>query len=102
MRPFYLFSLARSLACFQLLDARGVRQVLDVLTTSRKAVIAHHSMLDLLHVYDAFVGDTATLTLARFRQRLPKHLPLLFDTKVCVLEKTTNRLFAFDHKLSSF
>jgi hypothetical protein len=63
-------------------DARGVRQVLDILTASRKAVIAHHSLLDLLHVYDAFVGDIAGMSFAQFKQRLPRHLPLLFDTKV--------------------
>jgi hypothetical protein len=64
------------------MDARGVRRVIDALSASGKAIVGHNSLLDMLHITNAFIGPVASLQFSDFCDRVNRHLPLFFDTKV--------------------
>ncbi len=59
-----------------------MRRVIDALSASGKAIVGHNSLLDMLHITNAFIGPVASLQFSDFCDRVNRHLPLFFDTKV--------------------
>jgi poly(A)-specific ribonuclease len=64
-------------------QAVGFRRVIQVLAESKKPLIVHNGMLDLIHVTTKFCkGGAACTNAAQWKQVVQESFPFVFDTKV--------------------
>lgn len=63
-----------------ILDQIGVRRVFDALVKAQKPLIGHNMLLDVCHIYDAFIGPLPVSAEA-FRAEMHACFPVIFDTK---------------------
>jgi len=61
----------------------------QTLIDSRKPIIVHHGLFDLLFVYDAFIGKLPN-SLEQFTAELHRTFPLIYDTK-WIFDRTSDR-----------
>ncbi|KAI8825287.1 ribonuclease H-like domain-containing protein [Fimicolochytrium jonesii] len=64
----------------ELAELVGFRKVLDLISKSRKPVVGHNMMLDLLHTFQSFHKNLPE-DVADFRKDLSELFPIIYDTK---------------------
>ncbi|KAG2242397.1 hypothetical protein Bca4012_063580 [Brassica carinata] len=64
-------------------SAIGFRHVIDLLSSEKKLVVGHNSILDIAHVYSKFVGPMPS-TAEEFVASIRDHFPYIVDTKILV------------------
>jgi len=64
----------------QLLNAVGFRSIIDYISNSRKLILGHNMLLDLLHTYGRFVKPLPN-TLSEFKTNIHSTFPNILDTK---------------------
>lgn len=64
-------------------SAIGFRQVIDLLSSEKKLIVGHNSILDIAHVYSKFVGPLPS-TAEEFVASIRDHFPHIVDTKILV------------------
>lgn len=64
-------------------SAIGFRQVIDLLSSEKKLIVGHNSILDIAHVYSKFVGPLPS-TAEEFVASIRDHFPYIVDTKILV------------------
>lgn len=67
------------------MPAQHVTQILAALRSTKTPIVVHNGLLDMLHLYDKFVGDLHTESEA-FCQAWVEQFPLLFDTRLIAQE----------------
>ncbi|KAJ2666854.1 hypothetical protein IW148_000582 [Coemansia sp. RSA 1199] len=67
-------------------DAHGFTRVIDLLSASRKPVIGHNMLLDVLHALQKFVSDLPP-SRTQVEHDIAQFLPVLIDTKY-IIEST--------------
>ncbi|KAF8060411.1 hypothetical protein N665_1217s0014 [Sinapis alba] len=64
-------------------SAIGFRHVIDLLSSEKKLIVGHNSILDIAHVYSKFVGPLPS-TAEEFVASIRDHFPYIIDTKILV------------------
>ncbi|KAJ4918015.1 Poly(A)-specific ribonuclease PARN [Raphanus sativus] len=64
-------------------SAIGFRHVIDLLSSEKKLIVGHNSILDIAHVYSKFVGPLPP-TAEEFVASIRDHFPYIVDTKILV------------------
>jgi hypothetical protein len=64
----------------ELREAIGFRHVIDHVIASKKALVGHNMMLDLLHIYHSFIRPLPP-KFEDFRSEMHQLFPVIFDTK---------------------
>ncbi|KAJ2503231.1 hypothetical protein GGH96_000483 [Coemansia sp. RSA 1972] len=67
-------------------DAHGFTRIIDLLSASRKPIIGHNMLLDVLHALQKFVSDLPPLR-TDVERDIAQFLPVLIDTKY-IIEST--------------
>ncbi|KAL0864131.1 hypothetical protein Bca101_043249 [Brassica carinata] len=62
-------------------SAIGFRQVIDLLSSEKKLIVGHNSILDIAHVFSKFVGPLPS-TAEKFVASINHHFPYIVDTKI--------------------
>jgi len=74
-------------------DAIGFRTVIDAMSRSRKPLIGHNLLLDLLHIYHQFC-EPLPYSLDEWKTKILKLFPIIIDTKYLTAKHTQlNSLF---------
>ncbi|CAH8385544.1 unnamed protein product [Eruca vesicaria subsp. sativa] len=71
----------RKVAERKIQSAIGFRQVIDLLSSEKKLIVGHNSILDIAHVYSKFMGPLPS-TAEKFVASINDHFPYIVDTKI--------------------
>ncbi len=85
----------------------GFTAIIEAVIESKKPIIGHYLMLDLLFIYDSFIDELPD-TYAGFVKEISHYFPIIFDTKllskICqrdiVIKNSLEELFyeVFEHE----
>lgn len=76
----------------------GFMDIIDELIESKKPLITHNGFLDIMHLYNKFIGDLPE-TQSDFKKKFYEHFPQIYDTKFML--NNSNYLFSETNKFTA-